>query len=221
MPANAPRRRPRARQGEGEHLRTELIDAARRILAETGRSDAVTLRGVARAVGVSAPSIYLHFEDRDDLLRAVLLDSFERFTRALLDAPATGRPAGDLRSGCLAYLAFARHSDGAYAVLFSGIVDVGSLLPGRHRPGMDDPGDDPGPGLEAFENLVGAVQAGVDEGVVAGRDARATAVKIWTHLHGAAGLRRAMPGFGWVSDEELVDTMLADLAGITPPAPAD
>jgi AcrR family transcriptional regulator len=219
VPANTPRRRPRARQGEGEHLRTELIDAARRILAETGRADAVTLRGVARAVGVSAPSIYLHFEDRDDLLRAVLLNSFERFGRALLDAPTTGHPAGDLRAGCLAYLTFARHSDGAYAVLFSGIVDVESLLPGTHRPGMDDPGGEPGPGLDAFENLVTAFQVAIDQGVVAGRGARSTAVKVWTHLHGAAGLRRAMPGFGWVSDEELVDEMLADLAGIEPPVP--
>lgn len=194
-----------------------MIDAARTILTETGRADAVTLRGVARAVGVSAPSIYLHFEDRDALLRAVLIDSFEKFGRALAEAPGTGDPARDLRSGCLAYLDFTRRSDGAYAVLFSGIVDVESLLPGGRRPGVEEPCEAEDPGMEAFEALVATVQAAIDRGQVPDRRARPTAVAIWTHLHGAAGLRRAMPRFGWPSDEELVDGLLADLAGISPP----
>src|SRR5215212_3691514 len=115
-------RRPRARQGEGPRLRQELLDAAASLLSTTGNEDAVTLRAVAREVGIAAPSIYLHFSDRDELLRAVMVDCFVRF-RDTLDAALAG-------------------ADGpvAYAVLFSGIVhlrDGGAPCP------ADDVGSEP------------------------------------------------------------------------------
>ena len=56
-----PRRR--ARRGEGERLREEILVAARELLAETNDADAVSVRAVAERVGVSTPSIYLHYAD--------------------------------------------------------------------------------------------------------------------------------------------------------------
>ena len=61
-------RRTRARRGEGERLREEILDAAERLLIETGNRDAVSIRAVAEAVGVTPPSIYLHFADKTELL---------------------------------------------------------------------------------------------------------------------------------------------------------
>ena len=65
--APAARRRPRSRRGDGGQLREEIIEAAREILAQTGSLDALTLRGVARRVGIAATSIYLHFPDTEHL----------------------------------------------------------------------------------------------------------------------------------------------------------
>ena len=55
------RRRPRSPRGDGGQLRADIIEAARQILAETGAPEELTLRGVARQVGIAATSIYLHF----------------------------------------------------------------------------------------------------------------------------------------------------------------
>jgi AcrR family transcriptional regulator len=59
--------RRRARKGEGELLREEILDAAEALLIEKGHPDAVSIRAVAARVGVSPPAIYLHFADKDEL----------------------------------------------------------------------------------------------------------------------------------------------------------
>ena len=69
-PSASPRRA-RARRGEGPRLREEILAAATRLLAETGDEEAVSIRAVAEAVGVTPPSIYLHFADKTELIFAV------------------------------------------------------------------------------------------------------------------------------------------------------
>jgi AcrR family transcriptional regulator len=73
------RRNPR---GQGDRLRADIIEAASRLLADPA-APPLTLRGVARAAGVAATSVYLHFADTDELVLAVAdqLDqlSFEAF----------------------------------------------------------------------------------------------------------------------------------------------
>src|SRR5918996_577878 len=65
--ADASRRR-RLPKGEGQQLRDEILDAAERLLLETGSYEAVSIRAVADAVGVTPPSIYRHFTDKTDLV---------------------------------------------------------------------------------------------------------------------------------------------------------
>src|SRR5437899_5757868 len=64
-------RRRRAPRGQGERLREEILAAAERLLIQTGDVEAVSIRAVADAVGVTPPSIYLHFADKNELLWAV------------------------------------------------------------------------------------------------------------------------------------------------------
>ena len=54
-------RRARNPRGSGDRLREEIVEAGIRLVDETGDSAALTLRGVARAAGIAAPSIYQHF----------------------------------------------------------------------------------------------------------------------------------------------------------------
>ena len=64
--------RTRNPQGQGARLRADLIAAADGILARTGDVEALSLRAVAREVGIATPSIYLHFPDKSALIHAVL-----------------------------------------------------------------------------------------------------------------------------------------------------
>ena len=67
-------------------MRAEIVAGAAAVLEETGSEDAVTLRAVARRVGIAAPSIYGHFDDRDQILLAVIADAFAELDAALVAA---------------------------------------------------------------------------------------------------------------------------------------
>ena len=73
-------------------MREEILDAATVLLLETGHAKAVSIRSVAERVGVTPPSIYLHFADKDALLDAVCARYFEKLDeemqRAAADQPS-------------------------------------------------------------------------------------------------------------------------------------
>ena len=84
--------RRRNRRGEGGKLRADILAGATELLERTGSEEAVTLRAVARQIGISAPSIYPHFPDRDAIVDAIVDDAFGDFNAAIEDArPCRGR----------------------------------------------------------------------------------------------------------------------------------
>lgn len=108
-------------RGEGERLRQETLDAATRILEETGREDALSLRGVAREVGISAPSVYLHFKDKAELITTVLDAAYRTLAAAM---GAAGDAAGvdpweRIGATTAAYRRFAIDKPRRYRLMFS------------------------------------------------------------------------------------------------------
>ena len=81
--------RQRARRGEGDRLRGEILAAAEDLLVETADESAVSIRAIAERVGVTAPSIYRHFADKDTLILSVVESVFGRLDAAL-EAAAAG-----------------------------------------------------------------------------------------------------------------------------------
>src|SRR5215212_9217695 len=100
--------RPRSARGKGAELRGEVLRAAMDLLTETGEEDAVSLRAVAQRVGVSVPSIYLHFADKQALLDAVCQEVFAALHVAMKEADADApNPWEALRAQGIAYVRFA------------------------------------------------------------------------------------------------------------------
>src|SRR5215211_6045080 len=96
MPApSRPRGRPDAPPRSYHHgdLRRALLDAALALLRASGL-DALTLRAVARAAGVSQTAPYRHFADRAALLAGVAEDGFRRLHARLVRAAASPTPPG-------------------------------------------------------------------------------------------------------------------------------
>src|SRR5262245_48408946 len=117
--------RTRNRRGEGVRLRDEIVDAASDLLEENGNEAAITLRAVARRVGITAPSIYPHFADRVDILREVIRRAIEELVAGLHSATRGEEdPVARLHAGCRAYASFAAEQPHRYRVLFQ-----------RRRPG--------------------------------------------------------------------------------------
>jgi AcrR family transcriptional regulator len=118
-PPTTSRLRTRSPQGKGGRLRDELISAADRVLASTVDASGISLRAVAREAGVAAPSVYLHFSSKVDLVCAVKRAHFAALQEQIGTA-TTGAidPIGRLRAGCLAYCHFAVDKPGSYRILF-------------------------------------------------------------------------------------------------------
>ncbi len=107
-------------QDEIESFRTELCDVATRQFAESGY-EGVTLRGMARALGVSAMTPYRYFQNKDEIFAAVRRAAFDRFgdhMQVVYEA-TEGLPALEqLRAGGRGYLDFAVKEPHAYRIMF-------------------------------------------------------------------------------------------------------
>jgi len=195
------RARRRNRRGEGGRLREEIIVAASQIIGETGDDSALTLRGVARRLGIAAPSIYRHFTDVDELKMAVVQRSFAEFARARDAASHDGDdPAAALLARCRAYTAFALANPGPYRYLFSQHAPTGDPA----RPPVD---------LPVFQALAESISRCQQAGLArAGDDPQWLAAQVWAALHGLVLLRLNAPGFPWPGPlEQMADQAVARL----------
>ena len=98
-------------------LRSRLIQEAIRLLSEKPAD--VTLRGLARAAGVSAMAPYRHFADKAALMRAVTEAGFNRLRMVLLEADSAGDDRSALIAQGLAYIAFAVANPALFRLMFS------------------------------------------------------------------------------------------------------
>lgn len=162
------RRNPR---GEGSRLREELISAASEMIADDASQ--LTLQGVAKRVGIAAPSIYRHFPDVEHLKMAVVERSFTSFGNARDSARQhLTSPAEALLAGCRAYCQFALDHPGPYRFMFS-----------HETPPAD--GTQTAAGTAAFQGLASSIRRCQDAGVAhAPEDPVHLAAQVWAALHG-------------------------------------
>jgi AcrR family transcriptional regulator len=207
-PGSRPPRR-RNPRGEGGRLRDDLIEAASDLMAEHGTAEAATLRAVARRAGVSAPSVYRHFEDREALVQAVVAQRFHDLTDAIEAAGAAAGPdAGPpdrLRAGCLGYIRYGLDNPGHYRVLFD--TPTG--------PFSEDTAE---AANAAFGSLVDAIAACQEAGEAPAGDAFALAASVWPAMHGGVMLRIVATQFPWPPVEEHLERVLTGIVGLRPAA---
>lgn len=193
--------RRRNRRGQGGLLRDDILRAAAAMIEETGSEEAVTLRSVAREVGIAAPSIYAHFPDRDAILGAVIDEAFGELSAAVTAAVAAhADPVDRLLAGCRAYVHFGTDYPGRYRVLFG-------RTPQPDTPVREAP-------MQSFQHLVDAVTGAAQAGRSASTDPFRDATLVWTGMHGIISLRAATPMFPWPALDTVVDELVRRLAQI-------
>jgi AcrR family transcriptional regulator len=193
--------RQRNPRGQGERLRDDIIEAASRLLADPA-APPLTLRAVARAAGVAATSVYLHFEDIESLVLAVAERRFGELGQLQDQAlEQVADPCQRVRAGCLAYCEFGLANQGHYLVMFTNPLPLPDYVTPEEFPGR-----------KAFQPLID----GVAQCIGAGPDdseAFRTAQLIWQQLHGLVSLRISRPRFPWPplaeTVTEAVDRLLA------------
>lgn len=190
--------RTRNRPGEGARLSDDIVRAADALLAESGSAAQLSLRGVAREVGITAPAIYPHFATKNDLLAAVLARRFGLLARALMATPDTGDARAVVRARARAYVDFGLEHPGLYAVLFGPQADhLGLAFEGS-------------PGQEVFAALLEPV-ARAAEVPAADPRALALATDLWATMHGIVTLRASLPGFPWGDLERQLERVVNQL----------
>jgi AcrR family transcriptional regulator len=176
-------------------LRADLLAATERLMIETGSAEVVSVRAIADAVGVTPPSIYLHFPDKDSLILAVCERHFETFDSVIEDAGgSTDDPVESLRRRGSAYVRFGLENPEPYRILF------------MTRNESAQPQDIVvGAGGRAFQHLVDAVQRCIDAGAFRPVDPVMAATGVWAAVHGVTSLLISLPGFPWPDIDALVD----------------
>jgi AcrR family transcriptional regulator len=193
-PITAARRR-RARKGEGAALRDEILAATEGLLLETGSAEAVSIRAVADRVGVTPPSIYRHFADKNDLIFEVCAGHFAALDEFLAGAAeGVDDPVDRLRAMGLAYMRFGLNNPEPYRILFMTRADE---TPEEYKAVVlrDN---------AAFDQVRRRAQECID----AGRfrpgftDAYRLAIGFWARVHGLTSLLIAKPQFPWPADRD-------------------
>jgi AcrR family transcriptional regulator len=205
----ARQRRPN-RRGQGERLREDLIETAIRMI-ETDPPQPLSLRGLARQVGVAATSVYLHFPDVDHVRAAVVTRAFGQLTDATTRA-AEGvlDPAEQLHSRCRAYCRFGLGHPNLYRVMFHADLPDSALAGGPAAT----------PGRRSFDNLVAAVSRCLDAGQAPPHDDPfRLASLIWTAEHGLVLARISRPTFPWAPMDTLINEMVSHLMAFGEPRP--
>lgn len=189
-------KRRRAPRGSGDQLREEILDATTDLLLESGTAKEVSIRSVAVRVGVTPPSIYLHFADKDALLDAVCARYFEKLDEEM-QSVAAGQPSTIevLRAQGLAYVRFAMKTPELYRI----------ATMGESRPGSDV---DIALNSAAFVHLRAAVEGLMAEGIYAPGDSTAMALELMTVAHGVAAMLISKPYLPWGDVEDFADRVL-------------
>jgi AcrR family transcriptional regulator len=183
-------------------LHQEIIDAARDILARQGYEQ-LSMRKVAERIEYSPTAIYLHFEDKRDLVFQVCEETFGRLVHELesLDAEVKD-PVQRLREGMRRYIAFGLRHPQHYLATFVAVPH--EQLP-EDIARYNNPASN---GMRALGILRACVVACSDAGKFRKVDPDVTARGLWAALHGVTALLIQMPNFAWGDQQAVVDSII-------------
>src|SRR5262245_28831555 len=171
------------REQEKEGLRRVILDAAGEIFLEQGY-EGFSMRRVAERIGYSATTIYRYYEDKDDLLFAVINEGFSEFARQLTEAAeGVSNPLKRLEALWHAYIRFGLNNPVFYQMMF---MQRSDLLFESQR-------EQTRPMIESFDTLQKTVRAAMDAGVMRRGDVETYSRVIWALVHGVTALALADP----------------------------
>jgi AcrR family transcriptional regulator len=171
------------REREREEIRTRILDAARELFDSEGYEN-VTMRRIAEAIEYSPTTIYNHFEDKDDLVRALCEEDFSRLLEVFREEDPPADPVEWIRRLGRAYARFGIELPNHYRFMF--------MTPHKKEShGPTSPSD------QSFEVLRTAVARAIETGQFRKADVDSAAQVLWSSLHGVVSLLVTFPRELW------------------------
>lgn len=159
---------------EQQNLKQRIVDAARQVLLAEGYRN-FSLRKIARKIDVSATSIYLHFEGKDDLVHTLMEEAIERLNSQLAKSiTSLEDPISKLEALANEYIAFALEHPREYQVIYL----ISSEEMTRY------PKEKFRKARKGYEIVTDVLKEGVDSGLIAEQKPRIAAYTFWAQLHG-------------------------------------
>lgn len=176
--------RTRSRRGQGRELHDEILAAVNRLLDEWGSVDRLTIRAVAAEVGVAAPSVYLHFSDKTELVWAALSTRYEQLAASMRAADEASDPddaIARLRAQVYAYCRFGLEKPGHYRLMYE-----------MRQPAVDASRMRRHPGILVSGSLREATARCRDAGCALSLPSEQMALTLWVGLHGTISLTHSL-----------------------------
>jgi AcrR family transcriptional regulator len=175
--------------------RDAIVDEACALISREGL-DALTLRRLGSQFSVSAPALYVHFTDKEDLLRAIAGHQFDRLIARYheIDAAADrDRPLDRVMAQCRAYVRMSQEDPELFRVMFLFAPDFGNALE------VPEGSELPAATL-AFQTAIGAVEDAIALGHLDTVEPLSVALTLWAGVHGIANI--LLLGLGMTPAEE-------------------
>jgi len=142
------------------------------------------MRAIADAIEYSPTAIYHHFEDKDDLVRAICHEDFGRLLAIFGSQPPVKDPVDQIRQLGHSYARFGLANPNHYRFMFMTEAKVVEPAGGS-------------PGEMSFLALEGAVKAAIATGRFRAVDPHLAAQVLWAQIHGAVSLLITLQGQCW------------------------
>lgn len=214
---NSPERRAtrsaRKRKGFGQERRDEILAMAKQMFVRDGYRT-VTTRALADAVGLSQTGLYLYFESKEEILRAICDDTHDAM-RVAFDRAAEGAtdPEDCLRRLMRSYINFGLAHPAEYQLTFT-------VRPEEIEPVPKDfshSADQQEAGARSFLRFRDHLAALASRGGLGSYDAMLVTQMLWFVGHGTVSLLISRPHFPWLNRDLLIDSVEHVLiAGLRP-----
>ncbi|WP_437724986.1 TetR/AcrR family transcriptional regulator [Sorangium sp. So ce861] len=183
------------REQQKENLRGAILAAAGELFLEQGY-ETFSMRQVAERIGYSATTIYRYYENKDDLLFAIVHEGFTEFLRALVAAAeSTADPGERMVALGAAYVRFGMQNPVHYRLMFMQRLDFV----------FDQRKDEQQPMVGSFDVLQRAVASAMEAGAIQRGDVERHSQVVWALVHGITSL--ALANGGRFSPDDVDRTM--------------
>lgn len=160
-------------------LRRRILDTTRHLLVTDGYKR-LSMRKIARAIGYSATSIYLHFENKDALVHTLIDEGMAKMYAAFraVVAAHSEDPVARLEALCRSYVDFGRENPEYYEIMYMLHPEDMARFPAeKYRRARRN-----------LELIVDTLAEGARRGRMVVEDPLVAATAIWAALHGAVSL---------------------------------
>jgi AcrR family transcriptional regulator len=203
MPRTSEQRSPRKARGFGQERRGEILAAATELFTSEGFSR-VTTRALARKVGISQTGLYVYFESKEEILRAICDQTHEALSAAFDAAVASARtPKEALQRLVRSYIDFGLAHPAEYQLTFT--ISPDALAPIEKD--FSRPFDAQEPGARSFLKFRDHLAKLKKEGVAIGPDPLTAVQLLWFVGHGTVSLLISRSHFPWAEHRKLIDRL--------------